>query len=400
MLYKDSFPIFKTHPKLHYLDHAATSHKPASVIEGIRDFYEQVAGSPHRGAYDLSTQATALYQEGRKKVADFIGSNKADTIVFTKNTTEAINMIARSFLKDYLRAGDEIVLSITNHHSNILPFQWLKNEVGALIQYLYCDSRGQIPQEALDTITEKTKVVAIPYISNGIGVKHDVEAIFKRADEVGAIKILDVAQGVGHEAIDINLLNPDFMVFSGHKMYGPQGIGVLYGKMKWLKVFKPFLLGGDMIEYVTEQDFTLAETPKFLEAGTQNVSGVIGLTKAIEFIEAIGIKNIEAYEKKLVKKAYELLKTLDFVEVYGPVDFNQRGGLITFNVKAIHPHDVTSLLNGHHVAIRGGHHCCQPLMTYMKTASTCRASFGIYNTQADLEVFIQGLKEVYKIFYE
>lgn len=400
MLYRDQFPIYKNQKQLHYLDHAATSLKPLSVIEAMKDFYERVGASPNRGAYDLSVEATNIYDQGRKKIANFIGCKNSKSLVFTKNTTEAINILARSFLKYRLNPGDEIVLSITNHHSNILPFQWLKNECGITLKYLYCDEYGQIPKEALATITEKTKVVSIPYISNGIGVKHDVQAIFKKADEVGAFKILDSAQGVGHEPVDVQVLDPDFMVFSGHKMYGPQGIGVLYGKEKWLKVLKPFLLGGDMIEYVSEQDFSLAELPKFLEAGTQNVCGVKGLVKAVEFIEAIGLETIASYEKTLIQKAYEQLKLLDFVEIYGPVDLQQRGGLITFNVKDVHPHDVASILNDHHVAIRGGHHCCQPLMTYMKTGSTCRVSFGIYSTEEDIEALVQGLKEVYKIFYE
>lgn len=399
MLYKKDFPIFDHHKKLHYLDHAATSHKPYAVIEGMKAFYEEVNGSPHRGAHDLSISATEIYSRGRQRVKKFINAPEDGTLVFTKNTTEAINLLATSFLRKKLGPGDEILLSITNHHSNILPYQRLAKTTGAKLVYMYCDDKGIIPETELDKVNARTKVMAVPYISNGIGVRHDVKKMFAACDRVGAYKVLDGAQGVGHEALDVQALNADFLAFSGHKMYGPQGIGVLYGPMDLLDEFDPFLLGGDMIEYVTEQEATYADLPERLEAGTQNVAGVQGLMHSIDYIESIGIETIKAHEETCIKSAYKALKALDFVEVYGPEALKDRGGLITFNVKDVHPHDVASILNSRHVAIRGGHHCCQPLMSHMNLPSTCRVSFGIYTTEEDIDCLVEALKEVNRIFH-
>jgi len=400
MLYKNDFPVFNHHKNLYYLDHAATSHKPQVVIDGMKQFYETVNGSPHRGAHDLSIQATEIYDQARSVVNDFINGEDPKSVVFTKNATEALNLISYSYLENIIEAGDEIVLSITNHHSNVLPYQRLVRKRGAKLVYLYSDDQGLIPKSELDKINIKTKVVALPLISNGIGVRHRVKDIFTRATSVGAVKILDAAQAVGHEPVDVQVLEPDLMVFSGHKMYGPQGIGVLYGRGEILNQFHPFLMGGDMIEYVTEQESTYAPVPERLEAGTQNVAGVYGLTLAIKYIQEIGINRIEAHEKAILQKAYDALSALDYVEVYGPQSIEDRGGLITFNVKDVHPHDVSSILNSHHVAIRGGHHCCQPLMKYMNLPSTCRVSFGIYSDQEDLDQLLVGLEEVRKIFHE
>jgi len=399
MLYKKDFPIFDNYKELHYLDHAATSHKPASVIEGLKSFYENSNGSPHRGAHNLSIEATEIYQNARMKVKDFLNAETEKSIVFTKNTTEAINLLAMSFLEKELTSEDEILLSITNHHSNILPYQRLAKLTGAKLKYMYCDDQGLILDKELDKINEKTKVVAIPYISNGIGTRHNVDEIFKRADEVAAYKVLDAAQGVGHEVIDIQKLQADFLVFSGHKMYAPQGIGVLYGRLDLLEKFDPFLMGGDMIEYVTEEDSSYADVPERLEAGTQNVAAVKGLSLSIDYINSIGLENIQKHEIDCINKTYNALSALDFIDVYGPSDLTKRGGLITFNVKDVHPHDVSSILNNRHVAIRGGHHCCQPLMHHMKLPSTCRVSFGIYTTDEDIQELVEGLKEVNSIFH-
>lgn len=389
MLYKSDFPILKAYPDLVYLDNAATSQKPQMVIDGIKKYYETMNGSPHRGAHQLSVRSTELYNEGREKVRNFIKADRIEEIIFTRNATEALNLIAYAYGHT---AKGNIVLSITNHHSNILPFQGLDVE----LRYLYCDENGYISDEELKKIDEDTWMVSIPMISNGLGVKHDVKRIFKRANQYGAIKLLDAAQAVGHEDIDVEALDVDLLVFSGHKMFGPQGIGVLYGKYDLLNRFKPFLSGGDMIEYVTEQESTFQDLPERLEAGTQNVEGVFGLSLAIDYIEKIGIEKIQAYEKKITQLAYDTLKSLDFIEVYGN---ENRGSLVTFNVKDVHPHDVASILDFHHIAIRAGHHCCQPLMHYMKTQSTCRVSFSIFNTEEDIQQLVKGLEAVKAVFY-
>ena len=397
MLYKNDFPIFKHKPELVYLDNAATSQKPAHVINGMKDYYEQHNGSPHRGAHILSVESTDVYEKGRSKVKSFIGASRDEEIIFTRNATEALNLIAYGYMAHHLTSEHNIVLSITNHHSNIIPFQRLCQEKGAELRYMYCDESGKLLEEELSKIDDHTILVSLPMVSNGIGVIHDVKKVFSRADEVGAIKLLDAAQSVGHMDVDLKELNTDLLVFSGHKMFAPQGIGVLYGRFELLDTFEPFLTGGDMIEYVEEQSTTYAQLPNRLEAGTQNVSGVLGLTKAIEYIENIGLDRISRHEKVITNYAYEALKSLDFIEVYGT---EKRGALITFNVKEVHPHDVASILDNSGVAIRAGHHCCQPLMKYLNLTSTCRASFGLFNTREDVDQLISALHEVKDVFYE
>jgi cysteine desulfurase/selenocysteine lyase len=265
---------------------------------------------------------------------------------------------------------------------------------------LYVDLQGRLLDGELDKIDDKTLLVSSPLISNGLGVKLEVSSIFKRAKEHGALRLLDAAQAVGHEHVNVQSLEADLMVFSGHKMFAPQGIGVLYGRFELLDQFDPFLSGGDMIEYVQEQTSTYADLPDRLEAGTQNVSGVLGLLKALEYIDSIGIDTIKSTEQGLTAYAYNQLRQLDYVQVYGPNDIRHRGALVTFNVKEVHPHDVASILDNAGVAIRAGHHCCQPLMHYMKTASTCRASFSLFNTKEDVDQLIKALETVKDVFYE
>lgn len=400
MSYKKDFPIFEAHENLVYLDNAATSQKPWLVIDALGDYYKTDNGSPHRGAHLLSIRSTQIYNAGRVQVKKFIQADDTKEIIFTRNATESLNLIAYGYIEKNLEAHQNIVLSITNHHSNILPFQRLCNKVGAELRYLYCDAEGKIPHSEFKKIDNNTLLVSVPLISNGIGVKHNIKAIFDIADGHGAIKLLDVAQAVGHENVSVKLLRPDMMVFSGHKMFAPQGIGVLYAKLEILEAFEPFLSGGDMIEYVEEQQCTYADLPERLEAGTQNVSGVLGLMKAIEYIDKIGISNIKSTEQSITSYAYQKLSELDYVEVYGPKDIKDRGALITFNVKEVHPHDVSSILDHYGIAIRAGHHCCQPLMHYMKTASTCRASFSLFNTKSDVDALIDALESVKAVFYE
>lgn len=395
MLYKGDFPIFDKRPELIYLDNAATSQKPKVVIDALKDFYENYNGSPHRGAHQLSVDATRIYNEGREKVKSFIHADRKEEIIFTRNATEALNLIAYGYVADRLESHHNIVLSITNHHSNIIPFQRLSQKTGAELRYMYCDENGHIMEDELSKIDEHTLLVSMPMISNGLGVKHDVKAIFDKAAELGAIKVLDIAQGVGHEDVDIKALDADLAVFSGHKMFAPQGIGVLYGKFDLLNSFEPFLTGGDMIEYVEEQQTTYADLPERLEAGTQNVAGVLGLKTAIEYIEEIGLDQISSYENELTSYAFKALSSLSYVTVYGD---EKRGSLVTFNVEGVHPHDVASLLDFKGIAIRAGHHCCQPLMKYLNHPATCRVSMSIFNTKEDIDQLVIALESVKEVF--
>ncbi len=396
--YKAFFPIFEVHPKLVYLDHAATSQKPKSVIESIKTQMTSENGSPHRGAHMLSVEATKIYDEGRKVVRGFIGAEKPDEIIFTKNATESLNLIAYSYGLTFLKPNDEIAILISSHHSNIVPWQMVAERTGARLVYLEVDENGFLMDTELEKISEKTKIVTFPWISNGIGTRVEPEPIIVKAHQMGAIAIVDAAQVAGHEKIDMKLLKADFLVFSGHKMFGPQGIGVLYGRHEILKKMPPFLMGGDMIEYVTLHKTTYAEVPERFEAGTQNVSGVRGLVAAIRFIEQIGVESIAKHEFELSEYLMESLKKLKFVTVYGPEEAVNRGGLVVFNVEGVHPHDVATILDGYGVAIRAGHHCTQPLMQFLGISASCRASYSIYNSKEDIDQLIKGLYETRRVF--
>ena len=295
--YKSLFPIFTQHPSLIYLDHAATSQKPAMVIERMRQYLEESNGSPHRGAHLLSVEATRQYDYGRGRVAEFIKASRQEEVIFTKNATEALNLIAFSYGLNTLKRGDEIVIAITSHHSNIVPWQMVAKRTGAIIKYLYIDSEGDFLTGELDKITSDTKIVTFPWISNGLGCIHDIKMLIDNAHEKGAIAIVDAAQAIGHLHVNVVAIDADFLVFSGHKMYGPTGIGVLYGKYNLLNEMPPFMTGGDMIEYVEEQSTTFAEVPERFEAGTQHVEGVVGLVAAIDFIESIGVDKMREKEK-------------------------------------------------------------------------------------------------------
>lgn len=396
--YKSYFPVFEVHPNLIYLDHAATSQKPLSVIESIRHQMISENGSPNRGAHKLSVKATEIYDGGRRKVIDFIGGIDPREIVFTKNATESLNLIAYSYGMSFLKKDDEIAILISAHHSNIVPWQVVAQKTGAKLVYLLVDREGKLPESELNKINEHTKIVTFPWISNGIGTRVAPKKLIKRAHEMGAIAIVDAAQVAGHERINIIELDADFLVFSGHKMFGPQGIGVLYGKYELLEKMPPFLTGGDMIEYVTCFETTYEEVPKRFEAGTQNVSGVKGLVAAIDFIEGIGIHSIQVYEHKLTRYMMERLKELPFITLYGPKALEDRGALVVFNVENVHPHDVASILDDHGIAIRAGHHCTQPLMQHLGLTATCRASYSIYNSEHDVDQLVKALYKVRKVF--
>lgn len=398
MHYKKDFPIFEREPDMVYLDSAATTHKPQAVIRAIADQLAYQNGSPHRGAHKGSVTATQLYVHAKQKVAAFIHAANEDQIIFTKNATEALNLIAYSYGLNQVKAHQNMVVAITAHHSNLVPWQMVAKQTGAELRFLYIDQTGAFTPESLAHIDTNTALVAFPIISNAYGIVHPVESLISAAKAVGAVTVLDAAQAVGHMPIDVQHWDCDFLVFSGHKLFAPQGIGVLYGKQSSLENLKPFLLGGDMIAYVTEQDTDFADLPNRLEAGTQNVTGAVGLAAAIDYIDSIGLSHIQAHEQSLVAYALKQLKELPWIRIIGPADSSLRGGLISFEVEDIHPHDVASLLDERGIAIRAGHHCCQPLMAFLKVPASCRISFSIYNDQQDVDALIVGLKSIREVF--
>lgn len=383
--------------KFVYLDNAATTQKPVSVIDAVDEYYRKNNANPHRGAYALSVKATDLYEGARDVVRDFIGAEKSKEIVFVRNATEGLNLIAFSYGLNFLNPGDEIVISIAEHHSNLVPWQQVAKAKGAVLKYLYLNDEGIIPKEEFESkITSKTKIVSVTQVSNVLGTINPVKEIVEKAHSVGAIAIVDMAQSIPHMKVNVKALDVDFAVFSGHKMLAPMGIGVVYGKEALLEKMPPFLCGGDMIEYVWEQETTFAEVPQKFEAGTQNVGGAVGLTAAIEYINKVGIENIEAIEKELTSYALEKLGEIPHLTIYGTKDITKKAGVISFNIDDVHPHDVATILDSYGIGIRTGHHCANPLMRYMKVNATCRASFYLYNTKEDIDALANGLKNVRK----
>jgi cysteine desulfurase/selenocysteine lyase len=397
---RHDFPILSIKvdgKNLVYFDNGATTQKPVQVMEAVKNYNENLNGNPHRGAHYLGVTSTEAFEGAREKVRKFINAEKACEIVFTRNATESLNLIAYSYGMNFIKEGDEIVIAISEHHSNVLPWQMVARAKGAILKYMYIDSNGRITESEYKTkITEKTKIVAVAHMSNVLGTKYPVKDIVEYAHEKGAIAVVDGAQSVPHMRVDVRDIDADFFVFSGHKMLSSMGIGVLYAKEKFLLEMPPFLRGGEMIEYVTEQDATFAELPFKFEAGTQNVEGAVSLGAAIDYIDSIGIDNIEEHEKKLTGYALERLSNIDYISVYGPKDVSDRGGIISFNIKDVHPHDVATVLNSYGVAVRSGHHCAQPLMKYLGIQASSRASFYLYNTIDEIDIFIDAVKNVRK----
>ncbi len=378
-----------------YLDNAATTQKPRQVNEAVTRFYEEANANPLRGVYDLSVKATEAYESAREKVANLIGAKDASEIIFTRNTTEALNLIAYSYGLSHLHEGDEIVITIMEHHSNILPWQMVARQTGAKLVYMMIDKEGRISPEEIETkITDRTKIVSIGYVSNVMGVLNPVEAVIKKAHSVGAIAIVDGAQSTPHMKVDVTELDCDFYALSGHKMLAPMGIGALYGKMKLLLEMPPFLTGGEMIEYVEQQSATFAEVPHKFEAGTVNAGGAVGLGAAIDYINSIGLDYIEKREAELVKYMIERMGELPYIEIIGGSKPCDHHGIVTFMVKDVHPHDVASILDEQHVCIRAGHHCAQPLLKFLGVNATDRASVYFYNTEEEIDRFIDALTKV------
>lgn len=395
--FRQDFPILndEANPVV-YLDSAATTQKPLSVIKSLENYYTSQNANPLRGLYKLSATATSEYEQARHSVAQFINANEDCEIIFTRNTTESLNLIAYTYGMENIQEGDEIVISILEHHSNILPWQTIAKFKKATLKYMYINDEGIISDEEIQTkITPKTKIVSITQVSNVLGVATPLKAIIKKAHEVGAIAIVDGAQGAPHMATDVQDLDCDFYAFSGHKMLAPMGIGVLYGKKSILEQMPPFLRGGEMIETVSEQDATFAPLPAKFEAGTPNVSGAIALKAAIEYINQVGFSYIEQQEEKLMKIAMEELSKLPYITIYGSPDYKKHKGVLSFNIQDIHPHDVSSLVDYHgNIALRAGNHCAHPLLKYLNAQSTNRISFYFYNTKEDVYQFIEQIKKV------
>jgi len=393
--YKSDFPLLANRmdndKPLAYLDNAATTQKPAVVIEAVKRHMEYNNANPHRGAYTLSADATGIYEDTRIKAARFIHAASENEIVFTKNTTEALNMVALCYGMEKVKQGDEILISIAEHHSNLLPWQRVAVKTGASLRYLYTNSDSEIPAEEIRTkINKHTKVVAITHTSNVLGYRIPVGQIVQAAHAVGAVVVVDGAQGVPHMPVDVQALDVDFMAFAGHKMYGPEGIGILYGKAALLDEMEPLLLGGGIVEQVTESSACLLPAPHKFEAGTPNVAAAAGLNAAMEYMQQIGFDKIRETEDQLTDYLLDQLRRLDEVEIYG----SRHYGIAPFNVRDVHPHDVASILDGGGVAIRAGHHCAQPLMKHLGINACCRASIAFYNTKEDIDRLYDSLKDV------
>ena len=398
---RKEFPFLNLKPngkEIVYFDNGATTQKPREIIDNIKNFYESENGNPHRGAHYLAMKSTEVYEGARQKVADFIGAKKPSEVVFLRNATEALNLLAYSYGLNNLKEGDEIVISIMEHHSNLVPWQEVCKKTGAKLKFLYVDDDMQIPfSEIEEKVTKNTKIVSITGASNVVGTNPDIEKIVKYVRENSDAKIiLDGAQLVPHRKVNVSELDVDFMAFSGHKMYSALGIGVLYGKEELLNKMDIFLSGGDMIEYVYEDHTTFLDAPQRFEAGTANVEGAVNLAAAIDFIEKYGMEKIDEYERYLTDYCYDKLKKLDYLEVYTTSD-NNRAPVISFNFKEAHPHDVASILDTYGIAIRSGHHCTQPLHRYLGSNFSCRASFAIYNTVEEIDYFVEHLEDVRRI---
>ena len=395
---KKDFPLLENR-NIAYLDSGATTQKPIQVINAIKEFYEKNNANPHRGAYTLSIEATEVYENTRQKIAKFINAKHPEEIIFSKNATESLNLIAYSYGMDNLKKDDEIVISIMEHHSNLVPWQKITKATGSKLNYMYINKNFELSDEEIENkITDKTKIVGIAHVSNVLGTINNVKKIIKYAHKKGAIVIVDASQSIPHMKIDVQDLDADFLVFSGHKMLAPLGIGVLYGKREILNKMTPFLMGGDMIEYVYEQETTFAPLPNKFEAGTQNVEGVVGLGSAIDYIQNIGYDKMQELEKDVLSYAKQELSKLDYLTLYMTPNEKNHSSVISFNINGVHPHDVASILDSEGVCVRSGNHCAQPLMRFLGIDSTCRASFYFYNTREDVDRLVHALNKAYDMF--
>ncbi|EAE0012569.1 cysteine desulfurase [Listeria monocytogenes] len=378
---------------LAYLDNAATSQKPKQVIEALTHYYEFDNANVHRGVHTLAARATDAYESARGKVAKFIHAREVAEIIFTRGTTSAINLVVDSYGEANIEAGDEIVISYLEHHSNLIPWQQLAKRKGAVLKYIELEEDGTISvEQAKKTIGEKTKIVALAHVSNVLGTITPIKEIAAIAHQFGAVILVDGAQAVPHMEVDVVDLDADFYAFSGHKMMAPTGIGALYGKRELLDAMEPTEFGGEMIDFVELYDSTWKELPWKFEAGTPIIGGAIALGTAIDYLAEVGLNNIHAHEQALASYAIEEMSKIEGITIYGPNDASKRCGLVTFNLEGAHPHDIATILDEDGIAIRAGHHCAQPLMKWLDVSSTARASFYIYNTKEEIDALIDGLK--------
>lgn len=391
---RNDFPILtKRHNgrQLVYLDNAATTQKPRQVIQAVVDFLENHNGNPHRGAHILSVEASEAYDQAREAVRRFINARSCEEVIFVRNATEGMNLIARSYGETHLQKGDKIVIPISEHHANLVTWQRVCRVTGAELVYMYLDETGHFTEEDLAKIDTSVKIVAFAGISNVLGMKVPAEKIIERAHAAGAVVVYDGAQAVPHMNVDVQALDCDFMVFSGHKMLGSAGTGVVYGKKDLLNDMEPFLLGGDMIEYVQEQTTTFNVLPFKFEAGTENVEGAVALRAAIEYLERLGWEAIEAHEHALVVRALEGLKKIPHIRIIGSTDPEEKTGVIAFMIDGVHPHDAATILDSYGIAIRSGHHCAQPFGAHIGAEASNRISFYIYNTIEEVDYFLETL---------
>lgn len=380
-----------------YLDNAATTQKPKAVLEAVNRYYQEDNANVHRGVHTLAERATASYEAARETVRRFINASSIKEVLFTRGTTTGLNWIGR-FAEEILEEGDEVLISIMEHHSNILPWQEACRKAGAKLVYVYLKDGGLDLEDFRKKLTDRTKFVSIAHASNVLGVINPVQEIAQLAHEKGAIVVVDGAQSVPHMKIDVQKLDADFFVFSGHKMAGPTGIGVLYGKEQYLNQMSPVEFGGEMIDFVYEQSATWKELPWKFEAGTPNMAGAIGLAAAIDYLEAIGMDEIERHEQDLIAYVFPKLQAIEGLKIYGSQDLAKRSGVISFNLGDLHPHDLATALDYEGVAVRAGHHCAQPLIQYLEVPATARASFYFYNTKEDCDKLVEALIKTKEFF--
>ena len=399
---REDFPILKrqvNEKPLIYFDNAATSQKPNSVIDTIDRYYRDYNANIHRGIHKLAEQATLAHEEAREKVAKFINAKRSGEVIFTRNATEALNLVADSWGRANVGKGDKIVLTIMEHHSNFVPWQLLAEEKGARVEFIKIDVNGELRQDEVhEVIDDSTKIVCVTHASNVLGTINPVRDIGRVAHRFGALFLVDAAQSVPHMPVNVQDIDCDFAAFSGHKMLGPMGIGVLYGKAEVLEAMPPFLVGGEMIREVHTTGASWKDLPYKFEAGTPNVSGAIGLGAAVDYLQNIGMTNVFDHEKEITGYALGRLREVEGLVIYGPMNVDHRVGVISFNLGDIHAHDLASILDEDGIAIRSGHQCAQPLMEFLQVPATSRASFYIYNTKAEVDVFIEALEKARKIF--
>ncbi len=396
---REDFPIFSSGPRpLHYLDSAATSQKPLCVIDAIAECYRSQYGPVHRGLYPLAEAASEAYEKVRQTLARFINAASADEVIFTRSATESINLVASGWAGPALKEGDEIWVSQMEHHSNFLPWQRVCRERGARLKVIPLDSSGQLDLNRADGLFgHSTRLIAITQVSNVLGIVNPVENIIQLASEKSIPVLIDAAQSVGHMPVDVQALNCDFLVASAHKMCGPGGIGLLYGKKERLAQTEPLLLGGGMVDQVQSETSLWSDIPARFEAGSPNLAGAVGFAVAADYIDRIGRRTIEKRERELAVKAFEALSEIDGLTIYGPEYRQNLSGILSFNIDGIHPHDVAQIAGEQGVAIRAGHHCCQPLMQHLNTSSTARASFSFYNNKEDLAALVKAIHQSKKV---